>query len=234
MSRIWSVAEDRFGNIWFASYDKGVARLDASKANTAEPHPEDFQYFSTTNGAVGLPSDHCVIILGDPEGGVWTGTEKGLARFTPQVVRMFSKGDGMPEDNVYPILEDRTGAIWLGAWQNSLMKFAGGKFSTELTDSNYAFYSSLYEDPGGGIWFGNLHGFYQLKDGKPVERTAELGFPEGVLVNVIITDQAGRRWAGLGQGLSRTVNGQNTVFTVKEGLPDDFVDALLHTRDGRL
>jgi signal transduction histidine kinase/ligand-binding sensor domain-containing protein len=234
MGRIWSVTEDRFGNIWFASYDQGVARLDAAKANTDEPQPGDFQYFSLAHGAAGLPSDHCVIILADPEGGVWTGTEKGLARFTPQVVRMFSKADGMPEDNVYPILEDRTGAIWLGAWQNSLMKFAGGKFSTELMDSNYAFYSSLYEDPSGGIWFGNLHGFYQFKDRKPVERTAELGFPAGVLVNVVITDRAGRRWAGLGQGLSRTVNGQNSVFTVKDGVPDDFVDALLAARDGRL
>lgn len=234
LNRLWSAAQDRFGNIWFASYDKGVARLDAAKANADEPRPEDFQIFTTTKGAVGLPSDHCVIILADAEGGVWTGTEKGLVRFTPQVVRMFSKADGMSEDNVYPIMEDRTGAIWVGAWQNSLMKFADGKFTTVLNDSDHAFYSSLYEDPEGGIWFGNLRGLFRLENNKPVERTAELGFQPNVLVNVVITDVAGRRWAGLDQGLSRTVNGESTLFTVKDGLPEDFVDALLSTHDGRL
>lgn len=233
MNRLWSVAEDRSGNIWFASYDKGVARLDAAKANVDQPQPGDFQYFSTANGT-GLPSDRCGIILGDREGGVWVSTEKGLARFTPQVVRLFSKLDGMTADNVYPILEDRTGAIWVGAWQNSLMKFVGGKFSTELENDAYAFYSSLYEDPAGKIWFGNMQGLYQLEDGKAVERTSELGVPQGTLINVIITDSAGRRWTGMGAGLSRWANGQNTVFTVKDGLSENFVVALLQTHDGRL
>lgn len=234
LNRIWSVTEDRFGNIWFGSYNGGIARLDASKVDVDDPQLEDFQYFRADSGSNSLPSNQCLIVIGDREGGVWTATEKGLARFTPQVVRLFSRLDGMAEDNVYPILEDRAGAIWLGAWQTSLMKFSDGKFSTELRQDSSPFYSSLYEDPSGGIWFGNLQGLFQFENGKAIDRTAELGLPSPVLVSVVMTDNAGRRWAGTNFGLSRFENGRARVFNVKDGLPEDFVDALLQTRDGRL
>lgn len=234
LGRVWGITEDRFGNIWFSSYDSGIARLDASKVNVDEPQPEDFEYFSISTGAVGLPTDRCGILLSDPEGGVWVTTEKGLARFTPQAVRLFSKLDGMTADNVYPILQDRTGAIWVGAWQHSLMKFEGGAFTKVLDDEQFSFFSSLFEDAAGSIWFGNLNGAYQIENGKPVDRTVQFGLNNGVIINVMMEDNAGRRWAGTDQGLSRAANGPATVFTIKDGLPDDFVDALLQSRDGKL
>jgi len=41
-------------------------------------------------------------------------------------------------------------------------------------------------------------------------------------------------WFGASRGLSRYLNGAASVYTVKNGLPDDYVVALLKAKDGRL
>ncbi len=157
-----------------------------------------------------------------------------MNRLSPQTVRVFSKKDGLREDNIYPILEDRAGAIWLGAWQQSLIRYESGVFKTLLDDSEIPYYSSLFEDRDGKIWFGNTNGVFYLDNGKPVEFTDQTGFATPTIFNVIAQNKDDNFWFGTNKGLSRVRDGETKVYTVADGLPDNFVVAFLQARDGKI
>lgn len=227
----FNFSEDREGNLWIATYVNGVLRLDSAKINADKLVADDFERLSVENG---LMTNNCGVVTADRENGVWLSTQIGLQRLLPQTVHVFSKKDGLAEDNVYPILQDRTDKIWLGAWDQSLIKYEGGNFMTFLNDPQIAFYSSLFEDRDGKLWFGNLEGVYYLSDNRPVKFTDKTGFTSPTIFSVISQDRDGRMWFGTDNGLSRYQNGQAKVITINEGLPDNFVVAFLETREGKI
>lgn len=229
--RTTSIAEDKAGNLWIATFDRGILRLPAEKVNSDDINAKDFEHYTTENG---LLSDKPGNIIPDSEGGVWIGTEKGLHRFSPQSVRFFSVRDGLREDNVYPILQDRSGSIWLGAWVTSLIKYRDGVFSTYLSEPTIAYYSSLFEDRDGKLWLGTDGNAFYLENGRPIKFTEAAGFVGGAIFNVISQDRDGGLWFGTDRGLSRYEKGVATVFTNDEGLPDSFVTTVLQSKDGKI
>lgn len=227
----FNFSEDRDGNLWIATYVNGVLRLDADKINADKLDADDFERLTVENG---LMTNNCGVVTADRENGVWLSTQIGLQRLLPQTVHVFSKKDGLAEDNVYPILQDRKGEIWLGAWNQSLIKYESGDFTTFLSDPQIAFYSSLFEDRDGKLWFGNLEGVYYLDNVRPIKFTDKTGFMSPTIFSVISQDRDGGMWFGTDHGLSRYQNGQSKVFTITEGLPDNFVVAFLETKDGKI
>lgn len=229
-TRTFRITEDKTGNLWIGTFDRGFLRLAADKVNSNDIRAEDFEHYTVENGIL---SDKAGVVFADREGGVWIGTEKGLHRFSPQTVQMFSKKDGLAEDNIYPILEDRAGTIWLGAWTKSLIKYRNGVFTTFLDRPEITYYSSLFEDTDGKFWFGNDSSIFNLENGKPVKVNDKTGF-QAAIFYAISQDKDGNMWFGTNKGLSRYADGTATVFTTKEGLPDDFVSAILQTREGKI
>ncbi len=227
----WKMAEDLTGNLWFSAYNQGIFRIDAAAVAAATPLPNAIQQVAAVAGILANTSGQ---LCPDREGGMWVGTEHGLLRLLPQTIRYFTKEDGLPEENVYPLLEDRAGQVWAGIWQNSLVKYADGHFTTVLRQIESYFITTLFEDRQGRFWFGGLGKLHSLTNGKPLPCGAEVGFPQPTEFSVVVEDKTGALWFGTNNGLSRYANGQATVFTTQQGLPDNYLIALLPARNGKL
>lgn len=224
------VAEDSQGHLWVSLYNHGVYRIhrDAKSDETAtdllQPVRSTDRVASIGRGALSP----------DREGGMWVGTNGGLVRLSPQSFRTFSRHDGLPEDNVYPILEDRAGRIWAGIWEKSLVQYANGRFTTVLTMNEHPYPTSLFEDRSGRFWVGTIGELFYLVQGTLAKFTSQAGFPAETEFSVISQDADGNLWFGTNLGLSRYAGGKATVFTKSDGLPDDYIIALLQARDGTL
>jgi signal transduction histidine kinase/ligand-binding sensor domain-containing protein len=224
-------AEDAQGNLWLSIYSRGIYRIDQTAviadevpANAVKPIIEIDGISTNSSGYLNF----------DREGGLWIGTEKGLNRLAPQTIQIFSRKDGLQQDNVYPILSDKAGIVWAGVWTNNLVKYENGRFKTFLISDETVFITSLFEDSRNRFWFGNIGNLYYLENEKPVEFTDQSGFSKGTEFSVITETPDGAVWFGTSHGLSRFINGQSIVYSVKNGLPDDYVIALLPARDGKL
>jgi signal transduction histidine kinase/ligand-binding sensor domain-containing protein len=230
-SNSWQFIEDLAGNLWFTVYNQGVYRIDASTVAASEPLPNAIRQVVAIPG---ISSNTSGQLCPDREGGMWLGTEQGLLRLQPQTIRYFNKQDGLPSENVYPLYEDQAGNVWAGIWQNSLVKYAGGRFATVRQAVETYFITTLFEDRQGRLWYGALGKLFYLENGKPVLAGAQVGFPQYTEFSVIVEDKAGNLWFGTSNGLSRYADGRATVFTKHDGLPDNYVIALLPTKDGKM
>jgi ligand-binding sensor domain-containing protein/signal transduction histidine kinase len=224
-------AEDLSGNLLLSVYTKGVYRIDKESLAADEPIGNVPELVASIEGISNITSGY---LWPDREGGMWVGTNKGLVRLTPQIINVFSKQEGLPEENVYPIYEDDGGSIWAGIWQNSLVKFEAGSFRTFLRTADTYYITSLFADRDGRLWVGSINALRYLDKGRLVRFTEQAGFSGYVEFSVISQDRDGNLWFGTDQGLSRYAGGRATVFATDDGLPDDYVVALLQARDGKI
>ena len=75
---------------------------------------------------------------------------------------------------------------------------------------------------------------YHLDKDKLVRFTEQAGFSADAEFSVISQDRDNNLWFGTNLGLSRYSEEQATVFTKKDGLPDDYIIAFLQTSDGKI
>ena len=130
---VMDMAQDRGGNIWFATWGGGVARFDG-------------QQWATWTTADGLPSNDVVDIHEDRRGHIWIATGGtshemrggGVARFDGERWRTWSTADGLPSDYVATIGEDGDGNLWFGScgWSGDrgVSRFDGAGFTVYTED----------------------------------------------------------------------------------------------------
>lgn len=222
-------AEDSRGNLWISLFRNGIYRIDQRWVAADKPIPNLLEPVLLIDRLTG--SGH---LCPDPEGGTWVGTNQGLVRLTPQTIRVFSKQEGLPEENVYPVYEDSAGRIWAGVWENSLVRYENGSFKTFLRTKDTYNLTSLFEDRSGRSWIGTVGWLYYLDKGTLVNFSGQAGFSGQTEFSVISEDRENNLWFGTSRGLSRYSGEKATVFTKKDGLPDDYIIALLQTRDGKI
>lgn len=108
-SYVLQAAEDRVGNIWFASYTKGLICYDGSNWTT----------FDSSNG---LSSDNIYSIIADGKGNIWAGAQNGVDKIEiaengeVTSVESFDRYDGFVgmENNSSSNLRDKDGKLWFG------------------------------------------------------------------------------------------------------------------------
>ena len=92
-SRVWSVAQDRRGNVWIGTDSAGLGRYDKDNGTLT---------FVTTEH--GLPSNTIRAIVEDDSGHLWLGTVNGIVRYGPQTGKLdvFGQTDGLRVTSIYP------------------------------------------------------------------------------------------------------------------------------------
>ncbi|MCW3804400.1 sensor histidine kinase [Plebeiibacterium marinum] len=108
-------AEDKIGNIWFATFTGGLNRYDG----------EGFSVFDTSNG---ITSDNIYSVIADEEGNIWAGTQNGVDKITITAdgniptIQNFDKNDGFIgiENNGGCNLLDSKGHIWFGTIRGAM------------------------------------------------------------------------------------------------------------------
>jgi len=115
---IFSMTEDKAGNIWFATRRHGACRYDG----------KSFTSFTENEGFV---SYGIYSILEDKKGNMWFSTEKnGVYRYDGKTFTNFTTTNGLVHNSVFSILEDKDGNLWFGTRWFGLSRYDGKSFTT--------------------------------------------------------------------------------------------------------
>ena len=115
---IFSISEDRAGNIWFATRRHGACRYDG----------KSFTGFTKDQG---FADKGMYAILEDKSGNLWFATEKdGVWRYNGKSFKNFTTKDGLTDDSVFSIVEDKDGNLWFGTRGFGLSRYDGKTFTS--------------------------------------------------------------------------------------------------------
>ncbi len=190
-----------------------------------------------------LPGSRIQTAFGDREGGLWIGTNGGLARWVNGKVERLPVTDPLASASVLALMEDREGNIWAGTEADGLDILRDQRFKTlgarEGLSSDQT--TTVVEDAGGTLWVGTsgdgLNAMAKGPGGTGTGAVKSYSVRTGLVSDVILSLAAGPNgdlWAGTPDGLNRIHAGAVTALTSADGLPDDFIRSLLVDGDGSL
>jgi hypothetical protein len=197
---VFSIMEDRAGNIWFGMIGGGVYKYDGTS----------FTLFTTNDGLAG---NKIMCMLQDRAGNIWFGTYgDGVSRFSGNTFTNFTQQGGLGDNFVSAIAEDRTGKLWFGtnggvscydvsvqagSHMPGVKSFTAFTISKDLSFHNVR---CITEDKAGNIWIGSQEGLSRY------DRSASLRAGGKSVTNIaqnfatfIFEDRAGNLWLSGGE-----------------------------------
>jgi signal transduction histidine kinase/ligand-binding sensor domain-containing protein len=237
---IRALSEDAAGNLWVATYGRGVARRAAGK----------WTLFGRKDG---LGSDSVRAVLAARDGTVWAGTIDGLSSYSAGRWTTRRVGDGLPHNSLIALHEDDEGAIWVGSDGGGLTRVRGGELTVFRKQDGLAsdLVLAFARASGGGLWIGTNGGLSLFREGGFTSWTARSGLPTDAVAQ-IVEDGRGSLWLGTSRGVSQVTlssmaeqarGARTTVESVTFGSGDGMRSAqcsapahpgAIRTRDGRL
>jgi ligand-binding sensor domain-containing protein/signal transduction histidine kinase len=159
----------------------------------------------------GLPDEEVTAMEQTPDGYLWVGTPKGLARFDGERFKVFNTEScpGLTDSRIANLLTDREGVLWVGTLDGNLVRKIGDQFEPVKPpvplplDSDkkrprgswlWGIHSELVADGEGSIWWHiNDKGLARLKAGQWTVFTSTNGLPSGP-IRQLTCDHEGRIW----------------------------------------
>ncbi|MFN8254474.1 MAG: two-component regulator propeller domain-containing protein [Bacteroidales bacterium] len=221
---VWSITEDRRGNIWMGTFG-GAICYDGASLRT----------FTVNEG---LNNNWVSSIYEDKHGRIWFShqmSNSGVTCFDGHQFCSFTTAQGICGNQVNSVIEDKNGNIWFGT-DRGLTCFTGKSFInyTERQGLCNNMVLDLLEDKGGFLWIATLGGI-SIYDGKKfVELNVKKGFFKA---NSIIEDKKGNFWFTSNmQGLIKFDGRYFTYYTDEQGLTSNHVifNNLIEDRDGNI
>jgi ligand-binding sensor domain-containing protein len=218
---------DPAGELWIGTRDRGVVRL----------HDGNFALALTTHD--GLPSDDIRALLPGRDG-VWIGTFRGLARWTPAgLVRGPSALDGVA---IHAIAQGPDGLYC--ATDKGLVRLHGDGRDAALEPiaADHLAPSEVRKlrfDRDHNLWLGTRNGVARIAFDSPrppgqaavhLERLPE----PAILINDLFEDADGNLWIASDQGLDRLSDGDVLPLGASEGLTDDPAGAIREDGTGAM
>ncbi|MBX3239049.1 MAG: response regulator [Chitinophagaceae bacterium] len=238
-------AEDANGNLWIGTNGGGLLyfdrRLNTFKAYTHNPSDPN----SISNNVI-------VSLLVDHEQKLWVGTYLGgLNYFDGEKFIHYNNDPSDPgsisNNNIWDIFEDSKRNIWVGTLSGgvSLYNRKTKSFThyhvEDLKSLHSNYISCIIEDRSGNIWFGASNGIDVLNTttGAFTYIAHDDSDPASLSnnnVNAILEDSRGYIWVATREGLNRMDKNRErfTVFTTKDGLPDNSVLTILEDNNHNL
>ena len=167
-------------------------------------------------------------------GTVYVATANALGILSPSGTWTWkSVSDGLPAGRILHLFEDRQGALWMST-QDSVARYADGRFETLRAHSGAAGIEAFYEDREGNLWLGtDAAGLIELREQRFTTLTTADGLP-GDAVRTLLADK-GDIWAGTdGNGLSHLQGSSWQTLTTQQGLASNTILSLAAERDGSL
>jgi signal transduction histidine kinase/ligand-binding sensor domain-containing protein len=172
----------------------------------------------------------------DDSGALWIGTiGGGLVRYAHGEFTGFDPGsdprDAPPSGTVLALFQDNERNLWAGM-QTGLLRLSRTPMNTfPLPGAANADFGTVYPDSDGSLWVAGA-GLYRIDARR--ERSEPIAPPApGVRVRNIMREHSGALWMGAeGDGVFRIQGGSTVQYTKANGLVNDFVRAMIETRDG--
>lgn len=194
--RIRSIFQDKFGDIWIASTENGIARFLGGE--------NKFQYFNNKNG---LPSNTCFSITSDHLGNYWVGTNQGAVKFSAirntvsnelshiESLSYYKVDNGLPNNILLPIFVDEESTVWFGS-HNGLSKLTSEKFVNYIDKDGLIAnkVNCTLQDKDGDIWIATELGVNILSNGKLINLSDLQPNLSKERANVLVQDKTGLIW----------------------------------------
>jgi signal transduction histidine kinase/DNA-binding response OmpR family regulator/streptogramin lyase len=208
-----SLLEDDEGSLWVGSYGEGLLRLRDTK-------------FVLAGVPEGLQNELTWTLTPRSEGGVWVGSDSGLASYSDGKFQQIPVPVGSEAARVRAVLEDRRHTVWVGTQGAGMYRIdQNGAKPFNLSHGlakNSVF--ALMEDRQGRIWVGSNEGLDLIDQDKVVSKESMLPGAIRAAVHLIHQDAAGRLWVGTeASGLFVIEDGSSRHFGAEDGLPSDWV-----------
>lgn len=209
---VFSMDEDRNGNLWFGTYGEGVSCYDGNC----------FLNYCKDQGLI----DNQVFSIDVAQNGdIWFGTHFGVSRFDGWKFYNFTTDQGLKKDFTTRVFEDSKQNIWIGSRDGGVACYSRNGDTSEtmtvytkeqgLSENTIL---SVYEDKEGNMWFGSQGGGISCFNGKSfLNYTTEEGLCDNNVFSVF-QDSKNRMWFGTYKGVS-CFDGNNFInYTTKQGL----------------
>lgn len=220
---------DASGQVWWYKSSQGLFGLLQGDQLGSVPLPE------------GLSGSIANTLDADPVGGVWVGTDRGLALAGVGGAEQYTPTNGEPVLDVEYVLALGGGTNWV--WGNGrLRRQEGRRWVAEVDEWAGLLGTSAGREMGGhidrqgGVWF-NHYGnglFYISPEGEPRRLTDSDRLP-GNRVGAWFEDREGNIWVGVDRG--GLVRVQPALFHVvgeAQGLPASPVTSVLEAASGEI
>lgn len=231
---IYTMLEDKTGNIWASVFNFGVCRYTTATGKVT--------VFNASNG---LTENKIKSIYEDKEGNILLGTlGAGVDVFSGEKFISFSDANGLVSNFVHSICQDRGGRYWFGTnWGVSIYNPAetGAKAFKALGMEEglpARVVNSVVADRNGDLWIGTWAGKvakYSLQQGRivPVPALDEIVNP---YVNCLMVDKKNNLWIGTIEGIVKYEIGSGQIKTMRtiNGLSDNDVTAFCEDSQGRI
>jgi len=154
---VFSMLEDRHGNLWIGSPALGLLRLDPQRRCFV-------RYRHDPADPNSMAEDHVIALTDDREGNVWVGlVGHGPNHFSldPTPFETFRSGPGandLTRDWVNAIYTDRDGTLWIGNNDglNRIDRQTGQRQLIDVGLGAKPMVISLAQDRDGAIWLGTF------------------------------------------------------------------------------
>jgi signal transduction histidine kinase/ligand-binding sensor domain-containing protein len=217
---IHDLCEDDRHNLWIATNDAGLIRLNDGQAVS----------FGLADG---LPSLQVRCLLLDREHNLWAGTDAGLARWDNGKFTFWQNELGLVSHQVRALCEAQDGAIWIAGDGDRLAIWNGSSFSTRSLAAlpRRASVRELLGARDGSIWVGTTAGLIHLNADEERRVTRADGLADDA-VECLLQSPDGILWAGTKDGLSRMQGDEIETFRTRDGLSQSTVYALCQDHEG--
>lgn len=186
-----SIAEDRDGNVWVATWGRGLYRY--TKATR-----------KITNCSAGLTDEFVHMVFEDREGNLWIGSRAGLSRWSSGPVTPYGSDEGLAGNYFSTAIGDARGDMWFGTWRSGMYRMSpSGRFESiplPVPSLNFLVRSMAVSPRDGSLWLSDWNGLYR-GDGR--QWTAVEPGPGISNIHIVEVDAAGEVWLGAANGLFR-------------------------------
>ena len=206
---------DSKGHVWVGTHGGGLSQFDGKQ----------WHHFNVPD----LADPYVYDILFDPKGRMWVANWKGVSVYDGRSAsggwRSFTKADGIIDDWVYALALDQDGTLWLGT-EGGVTRYDGRTFV-----------SYTHRD-GVGADLKAIGQYEKIPNPSYHHQNTEGKEAEGYNPNYILAaavDHNNVKWFGTwGAGLSRFDGRTWKNYTIRDGLPGNFITDILVDPDGTL
>ena len=209
------INEDNEGNTWIGT-SEGLSKFDGLK----------FKNYNTQNG---LTNNLVYSIYKDSKGTLWFSTfGGGIVKYDGKEFSYLTKKDGLPTDEIFCITEDKNGVYWIGTFKEGLCEYDGKKIKTFTKKDGLSFNSifCIAKDKQNKLWLGTVGGGISIYDQKTFYQADIPAIIEKDFIGSIVEDKRGNIWIASEHGLVKYDGKQYHLFTEKEGLSSNKIQAL--------
>lgn len=222
---VFCIEQTRDGYLWLGT-QAGLVRFDGIR-------------FTVVNPLIGSSKNSPWVtdLQEDSAGTLWAATDgDGIVAYHNGSIQRYGAQEGLPSESVRCLFIDRAATLWAGTSRGPA-RFANGRWNVipSASAANDAIdVTAICQTRDGVFWFGGGSATVYSWDGSALVGHQLTSVTEPVAVSAMLYDAEGSLWVGASRGLVRLKDGREQLFTVADGLADDWILSLASGQHGAL